>query len=86
MLDLANTVGSPFSDINLVATCDLVTIFQRPFFNLLHKIIRFRDIMRFSDSFAKSRLHCTYFLVNIKANLCMVVQAVCWFSPVYAIL
>ena len=37
--------------LNLVTTCDLVTIFQRPFFNLLHKIIRFSDIMRFSDSF-----------------------------------
>ena len=37
--------------LNLVTTCDLVTIFQRPLFNLLHKIIRFSDIMRFSDSF-----------------------------------
>ena len=37
--------------LNLVTTCDLVTIFQRPFFNLLHKIIRFSDIMQFSDSF-----------------------------------
>ena len=37
--------------LNLVTTCDLVTIFQRPFFNLLQKIIRFSDIMRFSDSF-----------------------------------
>ena len=27
--------------LNLVTTCDLVTILQRPFFNLLHKIIRF---------------------------------------------
>ena len=37
--------------LNLATTCDLVTILQRPFFNLLHKIIRFSDIMRFSDSF-----------------------------------
>ena len=37
--------------LNLVTTCDLVTILQRPFFNLLHKIIQFSDIMRFSDSF-----------------------------------
>ena len=37
--------------LNLVTTCDLVTILQRPFFNLLHKIIRFSDIMQFSDSF-----------------------------------
>ena len=37
--------------LNLVTTCDLVTIFQRPFFNLLHKIIRFSDIMQFSDNF-----------------------------------
>ena len=29
--------------LNLVTTCDLVTILQRPFFNLLHKIIRFSD-------------------------------------------
>ena len=35
--------------LNLVTTCDLVTIFQRLFFNLLHKIIRFSDIMRCSD-------------------------------------
>ena len=31
--------------LNLVTTCDLVTILQRLFFNLLHKIIRFSDIM-----------------------------------------
>ena len=37
--------------LNLVTICDLVTILQGPFFNLLHKIIRFSDIMRFSDSF-----------------------------------
>ena len=37
--------------LNLVTTCDLVTIFQRPFFNLLHKIIQFSDIMRFSENF-----------------------------------
>ena len=37
--------------LNLVTTCDLVTILQRPFFNLLHKIIRFSDIVQFSDSF-----------------------------------
>ena len=29
-----------------MTTWDLVTILQRPFFNLLHKIIRFSDIMR----------------------------------------
>ena len=37
--------------LNLVTPCDLVTNFQKLFFNLLHKIIRFSDIMRFSDSF-----------------------------------
>ena len=37
--------------LNLVTTWDLVTIFHRPFFNLLHTIIRFSDIMRFSDNF-----------------------------------
>ena len=36
--------------LNLVTTCDLVTIFQRPFFNLLYKIIQFSDIMRFNNS------------------------------------
>ena len=45
---------------------DLVTILQRPFFILLHKSIRFSDIMRFSDmetkSVIKSRLHCIRFL------------------------
>ena len=38
-----------------LTTCDFVTIFQRPFFNLLHKIIRFGDIMRFSDSFCRDQ-------------------------------
>ena len=37
--------------LNLVTTCDSVTILQRPFINSLHKIIRFSDTMRFSDSF-----------------------------------
>ena len=36
--------------LNIVTTCDLVTNFQSPFFNLLHKIIQFSDIMRFSHS------------------------------------
>ena len=50
--DIRNLVQSLDSvTLNLVTTCDLVTIFQRPFFNLPHKIIRFSDIMRFSDSF-----------------------------------
>ena len=31
--------------------CDLVTILQRPIFNLLHKIIQFSNIMLYSDSF-----------------------------------
>ena len=38
-------------NLDLVTTCDLVTIFQRLFFNLLHEIIQFSDIMQFSDSF-----------------------------------
>ena len=37
--------------INLVTTCDLVTILQRPFFILLHKSIWFSVIIRLSDSF-----------------------------------
>ena len=41
--------------LNLVTTCDLVTIFQRPFFNLLHKLMRFSDIMGFSDSFCRDQ-------------------------------
>ena len=40
-------------NLNLVRTFDLATIFQKPFFNLLHKIIRFSDIMRFSDNFCR---------------------------------
>ena len=35
-----HTVQSRFVILNLVTTCHLVTIFQRPFFNLLHKIIQ----------------------------------------------
>ena len=41
--------------LNLVTTCDLVTILQRPFFNLLCKIIRFYNIIRFSDSFCEDQ-------------------------------
>ena len=37
--------------LNFVTTCDLVTILHRLFFNFLHKIIQFSDIMQFSDSF-----------------------------------
>ena len=32
--------------LNLVTICDLVTILQRPFFILVHKSIRFSDIMQ----------------------------------------
>ena len=39
--------------LNLVGTYDLVTILHRPFFNLLHMIIRFSDNMQFSDSFCR---------------------------------
>ena len=41
--------------LNLVTTCELVTILKRQFFNLLHKIIRFSDIMRFSDRFCQDQ-------------------------------
>ena len=41
--------------LNLLTTCDLVTILQRPSFNLLHKIIRFSDIMQFSNSFCRDQ-------------------------------
>ena len=42
--------------LNLVTTCDFLTILQRPFFNLLNKIIQFSDIMRFSDSFCGDQM------------------------------
>ena len=38
-----------------MTTCAILTILQRPFFNLLHKFIRFSDIRRFSDSFCRLR-------------------------------
>ena len=39
-------------EINKVqCNLDLVTILQRQFFNLLHKINLFSDIMQFNDSF-----------------------------------
>ena len=51
------TVQSRFSDIkfsdNLCS--DLVTILQIPFFNSLHKIIQFSDIMQFSGSFFRDQ-------------------------------
>ena len=53
--------------LNLVTTCDLVTILQRPFFNLLHKIIRFSDIMRFSDSFCRDQ-NCHYIEIALYFN------------------
>ena len=39
--------------LHLVTSCDLVTTLQRPIFNLLHKIIKFSDIMQFSDNFLR---------------------------------
>ena len=64
--------------LNLVTTCDLVTILQRPFFNLLHKIIRFSDIMWFSDSFWD--WDCTVLIVNydMKMNSSAGFQNVDW--------
>ena len=41
--------------LNLVTTCDLVTIFERPLFILLHKTNIFSDNMQYSDSFCISR-------------------------------
>jgi len=40
-------------------TYNLVTILQRPFFNLVHKINRYSDSFYVSKSVTKSRLHCT---------------------------
>ena len=58
--------------LNLVTTCDLVTILERPFFNLLHKIIRLSDILRdlvtvFAEtkSVTKSRLHCNSYYPSL---------------------
>ena len=51
--------------LNLVTTCDLVTIFQRPFFDLLKKsfdLVTLWDLMTVfaeTKSVTKSRLHCT---------------------------
>jgi len=42
-------------NLNLVTTFDLATIFQKPFFNLLHKNNIFSDIIRFSDSFCEDQ-------------------------------
>ena len=50
--------------LNLVTTCDLVTILQRPFFNLLHKsfdIVTLCDLVTVfaeTKSVTKLRLHC----------------------------
>ena len=51
--------------LNLVTTCDLVTIRKRPFFNLLYEIIRFSDalcdlvtVFAETKSVTISRLHC----------------------------
>ena len=41
----------PQCNLNLVTTCDIATFLLRPFFNLLHKIIWFSDILWFTDSF-----------------------------------
>ena len=59
---------------NLVTTCELVTTFQRPFFNLLHKTIRLSDIMQFIDSFLRRpkvslNQDCTVLLSNVKTNM-----------------
>ena len=54
--------------LNLVTTCDLVTIFQRRFFNLLHKIIRFSALMikRFSDSLQRPKVS-----LNLDSTVCL---------------
>ena len=41
--------------LNLVTTCDLVTILQRPFFNLLREIIRFSDIIDLVAVYAETK-------------------------------
>ena len=44
-----------FVTSNLVTNCDLVTVLKHLFFNVLHKIIQFSDIMHFSDSFCRDQ-------------------------------
>ena len=51
------TVQSRFSDINLVTTCDLVTIFQRPFFNLLNKIQAVSCEIKFAHAHVRAHSH-----------------------------
>ena len=57
--------------LNLVTTCDLVTIFQRPFFNLVTLCEETKTLLvsRALKSVTKSRLHCIYlertFILNL---------------------
>ena len=41
--------------LNLVTICDLVTILQRPFFNLRHKIIQFLTLCDLVTVFAETK-------------------------------
>ena len=56
---------------NLVTTCDLVTIFQRKFLNLLYNFIQLMTLCNLLTVFAesksvnKSRLHCSLKFYNI---------------------
>ena len=52
--------------LNLVTTCDLVTILQRPFFNLLHEIIIFSDIMQRPKVSLNSDCTVTQFVALVK--------------------
>ena len=60
--------------LNLVTTCDLATILQRPFFNLLHKTIRLVTlcdlvtVFEETKSVTKSRLQCTKQIICENAN------------------
>ena len=62
--------------LNLVTACDLVPIFLRPFFNLIHKIIQFSDsFFGGPKSVTKSGLHCicimnpTHSTVDMKGDV-----------------
>ena len=48
---LTSTVQSRFSDIKFSDNLWFSDYFSKNIFNLLHKIIRFSDIMQFSDNF-----------------------------------
>ena len=70
-------------------TLKLVTVLQRPFFHLQHKIIRlFNLVTVFAEakSVAKSRLHCTFDLIGQREKKLQSSQFIeLVFKPVFAV-